>query len=182
MSTTRSCMLWPLSWLPFSLIFSLSLRRRSLGNTSRRRSRSWRRMMWPRGRIRITIPRVTRVERIKRTQIRRTLKHTSLVLLCSPSSTLVTCRDWTMMQSLIQGLDLYIKVSIKSSQYFLFRFSADLDRALWRHSGSTGTTLRLGPSRSLRIPSSTGTGCGPSAPPGLPMLRPTFSGRGYVCR
>ena len=35
-----------------------------------------------------------------------------------------------MMQNLIQGLDLnlYIKVSIKSSQYFLFRISADLDR------------------------------------------------------
>ena len=33
-----------------------------------------------------------------------------------------------MMQSLIQGWDLYIKISIKSSQYFLFRFSADLDR------------------------------------------------------
>ena len=71
-----------------------------------------------------------------------------------------------MMQSLIQGLDLYIKVSIKSSQYFL-----------WRHSGSTGTTLRLGPSRSLRIPSSTGTGCGPSVPPGLPTWRPTCSRR-----
>ena len=56
------------------------------------------------------------------------LKHTSLVLVCSPSSTLVTYGDWTMMLSLIQGLDLYIKVSIKSSQYFLFRFSADLDR------------------------------------------------------
>ena len=33
--------------------------------------------------------RVTRVERIKRTQIRRMLKHTSLVLVCSPSSDVV---------------------------------------------------------------------------------------------
>ena len=73
-----------------------------------------------------------------------------------------------MMQSFIQGLDLYIKVlSIKSSQYFLFRFSADLDRM----KRGAMEALRLGPSRSLRIPSSTGTGCGPSVPPGLPPRR-----------
>ena len=49
-----------------------------------------------------------------------------LVQVLLPSSTLMTFGDSTMMQSLIQGLDLS---SIhKCSNNFVFRFSADLDR------------------------------------------------------